>query len=828
MQRRDPNGGPTAPRNVRLTRPLAAIATGTVLVLALIGSRGEPPATNLEPGKLPVGIGGIHPRLSPDGTTVAFSYQGDIWVAPRAGGTMTLLASAEGFDAEPAWSPDGQRIAFVRGTAVKIVRASDRHDIPLPKALQTAGTYAVNKLEFSADGKRLLGSFRLDGKDHGLAWFDLESGSVKSLAAVHAYTRFALSPDGKWIAHTAPPDQPGQQSGNDGSHTDVWKIPAEGGKAEKVVRFPARIHDLCCLDAKSLIASAELGRAHDDLWKIPLDDPLRGMSKLTSGQADEDRPSASRDGKWLVYTDNRDGPTAIVVRNMMSGEEAPVCFDKMDFRRPTGTIRLRVVDSQDKKPVIARIVLREDRGRTYAPPGSLHRSLRGQGHFYCDGSTELSVPAGTYRLKAYRGPEYKVAARDIRVETGQTGEVTVELERWVHMAKSGWYSGETHIHANYGYGSWFNTPETMRQQCVGEDLNVSNFMVANSDADVVFDRPFFRGGPDPLSTPDYILYWNQEFRSTIWGHMTLLNLRQVVEPVFTGFADTTNPWDSPSNADVADRTHWQKGLVNYTHVAQGDDPFKAPYSAKAIPVDVALGKIDTLDINNSWPASVPLWYRLLNCGFRIAATAGTDVFLNRIGSNLPGGDRVYVHVKGPLSYEKWIEGLRAGRSFVTSGPMLEFTVNGEGPGATLKLMEKPTVRVKGTARSAFPLTKAEVVHNGNVVATATLSDDMRTATVDRELSLEQGGWLAFRASGPGTADTTTSALNAHTNPVYVEVGGVTYRSATEAEAFLKWIDQLDLVLRARDRFPTPKHREQAQDQLDAARAVYVKIARGTK
>ena len=119
--------------------------------------------------------------------------------------------------------------------------------------------------------------------------------------------------------------------------------------------------------------------------------------------------------------------------------------------------------------------------------------------------------------------------------------MTVELERWVHMAKDGWYSGELHIHANYGYGSWFNTPETMRQQCVGEDLNVCNFMVANSDADVVFDRPFFRGGPDPLSTPENILYWNQEFRSTIWGHMTLVNLKQVVEPVFTGLQGHDQP-----------------------------------------------------------------------------------------------------------------------------------------------------------------------------------------------------------------------------------------------------------------------------------------------
>src|SRR5262249_14241126 len=160
---------------------------------------------------------------------------------------------------------------------------------------------------------------------------------------------------------------------------------------------------------------------------------------------------------------------------------------------------------------------------------------------------------------------------------------------------------------------------------------------------------------------------------------------------------------------------------------------------KAIPIDVALGKIDTLDINNSWAGSVPLWHKLLNCGFRVPATAGTDVFLNRIGSNLPGGDRVYVRTGGPLSYENWIERLKAGKSFVTNGPMLALTVNGEEPGATLKLPAKPKVRVKATARSQFPLTKAELIHNGKVIATAALAADKLSATLDQEVALDRGG-----------------------------------------------------------------------------------------
>jgi Tol biopolymer transport system component len=809
-------------------RRIAQLGTVLIFVAAVILSRGDKPRGETSPVKLPKALGAIQPRLSPDGSTIVFSYQGEIWTSPRLGGTMTLLTPSQGADTEPAWSPDGSRVAFLRSGTVKIVQFPDGTDVPLPRPVSVGGTYAVNKLEFSADGKRLLGAFRV-GQDNRLAWLDLASGDVTPLVPVSSYFRFALSPDGRWIIHTASPDLAGEQAGNDGSYTDLWKMPASGAeKAAKVSRFPARVHDLCWADGRSLVVATELGQAHDDLWQVPLADPLRGMVKITFGQADEDRPSVSRDGKWLVYTDNRTGPTALVAREMATGEEATVRFDRMDHRRPTGTLRLTVRDTATGKRTVARISLKEDKGRFHSPPGSLYRSLRGRGHFYCDQTAELTVPAGTYRLSAYRGPEYKVAAHEIVVQPGVTHDVTVELERWAHLARDGWYSGELHIHANYGYGSWFNTPETMRQQCVGEDLNVCNFMVANSDADVVYDRPYFRGGPDPLSTDEYILYWNQEFRSTIWGHMTLVNLEQLVEPVFTGFAGTTNPHDTPSNADIADRAHWQKGVVNYTHVSQGDDWSKTPYAAKAIPIDVALGKVDTLDINNSWAASVPLWYRLLNCGFRVPATAGTDVFLNRIDSRLPGGDRVYVHVDGTLTYKGWIDGLKAGQSFVTNGPMLTFTADGKEPGAVLIVGEKPRIRVKAAARSPFPFTKAELVHNGDVIATATLARDGLTATLDQEVRLDRGGWLAFRADGRGTPDTATPTLNAHTNPVYVEAKGAVSRSAQDARAFLKWIDDFEVVLRARNRFPNEKLRNQALEQLESARLVYARVIREAK
>ena len=100
-------------------------------------------------------------------------------------------------------------------------------------------------------------------------------------------------------------------------------------------------------------------------------------------------------------------------------------------------------------------------------------------------------------------------------------------------------------------------PVTTAEWFTADKADVStgyaNFVVANSDTDGIFDREFFRGRPDPLSSAEHVLYWNEEFRATLWGHLTLVNLKQVVEPVMTGFKDTTNPWDIPTNADIAER-----------------------------------------------------------------------------------------------------------------------------------------------------------------------------------------------------------------------------------------------------------------------------------
>jgi hypothetical protein len=201
---------------------------------------------------------------------------------------------------------------------------------------------------------------------------------------------------------------------------------------------------------------------------------------------------------------------------------------------------------------------------------------------------------------------------------------------------------------------------------------------------------------------------------------------------------------------------------------------------------------------------------------RLPASAGTDCFLNRIHSRLPGGDRAYVKIEGPFSYLKWIEALKAGRSFVTNGPLLDFRANGRFLGETLRLQSGDQVTIEASAVSQFPLTRVELIYGGNVLASGTLSADRLRGTINQQVKLDSSGWFSFRAFDE-------KGLQAHTSPIYVEIPGTPAGSRTDAQYFLQWIDRLESMLNDRKRLPSPEIVTRVQGQLNAARAVYRRV-----
>jgi hypothetical protein len=362
------------------------------------------------------------------------------------------------------------------------------------------------------------------------------------------------------------------------------------------------------------------------------------------------------------------------------------------------------------------------------------------------------------------------------------------------------------------------------------------------------------GEPYRLSTDDRILYYTQEFRGS-YGHVALLGLQRFIMPLIGGARGT------PYGPDVLklrhiDAAHEQGGIAGFVHPYNGptDTPERA--AGADIPVHVALGRgdfFDVVSIASREMESAAIYYRLLNCGFRIAATGGTDNFSDVWLDPSGGTARAYVHVNGapPLTFGAWLDAVRAGRTFGTSGPLVFLSVRDprdpsqrEGwrePGAEIALAEgDPTAfDVRVEVSSIAPLTAIEIVANGEVVqrwevtGTGQLADPQVGAdgqqvnayewSLTASVDLPRGGWITARAIGPPSKYVGDAFPFAQTSPVYVVRDGVPYTSADDARFFLETIDILWGRVARRAAWNTAAEEQAYRQGIEEARAVYQRI-----
>jgi hypothetical protein len=243
-------------------------------------------------------------------------------------------------------------------------------------------------------------------------------------------------------------------------------------------------------------------------------------------------------------------------------------------------------------------------------------------------------------------------------------------------------------------------------------------------------------------------------------------------------------------------------------------------------VDAALGKVDyyeAVGFNEDPFATQNVWYRLLNCGFRLPAGAGTDAMANYASLRGPVGlNRVYVKTGPPLEHRKFLEGLKAGRTFATNGPLLELTLGGKGLGDEIRLPAgSHTLEARVTLRSYVPVDHLEIVGNGRIVASPPLAADRMSAVASVRIPVDGSGWYLLRAwSSKATPPVLDFLPFGTTSPIYVTVGEEPVRSRADAEYFIAWIDRLIHAARAHDGWNTPAERDEALRLLDQARSVY--------
>jgi TolB protein len=788
---------------------VAWLADSRTLVYSMAGSLWKQTLDSTAAEQLTAGPGyAYQPDCSADGRWIVYSsYSNDaieLWALNLDTRQSRQLTSGGAVNVEARFSPDGKRIAFVSTSYRKHFHIF-------------VGQFSNGEL---TDITRLTGETRSDLPRYYYSEFDHEISP-------------AWSPDGADLMFLS---NRGHIYGTGG----FWRMKAEPGAEAREIHYEEtawKARPDFSPDGKRIVYASYLGQQWHQLWVMPA--AGGDAFPLSYGDFDNINPRWSPDGKRIVFISNRDGNTSLWTQEIPGGAQTQIIPREKHYLRPMGHLAIQVLDSLGRTTP-ARISITGADGRAYAPDkswmyadDSFVRSERPfEAHyFHTSGKAELSVPVGRVDVEVMKGFEYRVENKSIEVAADQTATLAVRLRPLglPQQAHSQWVSGDVHVHMNYG-GAYRNTPAHLVAQAEAENLSIVEDLIVNKEQRIP-DIAYFSNKPDPASTASTLLLHGQEFHTSYWGHLGLLNLTQhFLIPGYAAYPNTGAASLFPTNADVADMAHQQHALVGYVHPYDTfPDPAKDESLTHELPVDAALGKVDYIEALgfSDHKSTAAVWYRLLNCGFRLPAAAGTDAMANFASLRGPVGlNRVYAGVRrGPLNIQSWLSSLKGGHTFATNGPLLGFTLGGRGLGDELRLPAGEH-KIKFTAwlRSIVPIDHLEVICNGRVVRDLKLSDDHESADVEGTIPISQSGWCLLRAWSDKAEDPVLDAYPyATTSPINLTVAGSVAKPAEDAAYFIAWIDRMIQDAKSSRDWNTEFEKISTLKLLEQARAVYVDL-----
>lgn len=438
--------------------------------------------------------------------------------------------------------------------------------------------------------------------------------------------------------------------------------------------------------------------------------------------------------------------------------------------RDKNWVHVTVVDEASGAQLPCRVAFHSPEGIPYAPHGhhaplfsnqdTWHIDVGGDvrlgqvTYAYIDGACQGWLPRGRVLVDVACGYEYEPLRQWITVEPGQQ-QLTLRLKRLINMNEQRWFSGDSHVHFLSTLGS--------QLEARGEGLNVVN-LLQSQWGHLFTNTEEFTGRPHRSPDGKTIVYVSQENRQHMFGHLSLLGLKSPVMPWCSG---------GPSEAELgggvdvtlshwADDCHRQGGTVLIPHLGITNGEQAAL---------IATGRADAVEMLLHEEYLHREYYRYLNGGYCLPLAGGTD----KMDAGVPVGlYRTYVYISEdePFTYDNWCRGLRAGRTFLSGGALLWFTVEGETIGGTLEVRGGGVVEVEARARSVFPLHSLQIVQQGRVVAETSEAAGSRSLTLRARLQVSGDTWLAARCGGPDyTAlahhDSWQRGIMAHTSPIYV-------------------------------------------------------------
>jgi hypothetical protein len=357
-----------------------------------------------------------------------------------------------------------------------------------------------------------------------------------------------------------------------------------------------------------------------------------------------------------------------------------------------------------------------------------------------------------------------------------------------------WYAGDIHIHRNCGEVTPILPDSEFTAMMEVNDLAVISVLADMGNGEVKdskTDLPKVTGIDAPQSLPGRIVHWDAEWHFDPAG-VTFENKALGGHIVLLGLKEAYTLWDE-SAYKILEWGKKQDAIMGFCHMQYLNDSVQNELSCCIpvdFPVETALGTVDFLS-EDVWlnDASVNAYYKILNCGFRTGWAAGTDFPCN---NSMPFGSLLtYVQVKDqPLTYRKWIEGIKKGRTVVTTNGHIEFLdlkVNGSfTPGDEINIKKGGTISVNTTWTSKSGVTGyIEIVCNGKVVARQDGSvKPGEPVILKTDVPITESSWICARRMDE-------KGHQSHTAPVYISIGNKPVRaSAADAQYFVNWIDNI--------------------------------------
>ncbi len=483
---------------------------------------------------------------------------------------------------------------------------------------------------------------------------------------------------------------------------------------------------------------------------------------------------------------------------------------------PSCRVTLLLTDANSGKPVagVVRFIHTDDGKSVVLTPkgidsrgwGLLQKQPGIEEWFVVPQSVTVDLPKGAVSIEAISGLETETAKIELDLSNGQPREVTIPLKRFIRQRDRGWRSANTHLHLMKITRE--ESDRYLRDFPAADGLDVlflSHLKRAGADQDYITNQ-YPTGRLKFLETRGVLISNGEEHRHNFgaggegYGHVMLLGLKELVQPVSIGAGIAKTPPDSPPIALGLENAHQQDGTAIWCHNNWGFED---------IPNWLA-GRLDAQNIfdGGSHGGYADSFYHYLNAGLKVPFSTGTDWFMDDFA-------RVYAEVEGELTPESWLAALRAGRTFISNGPLLDLKVNNVRVGDTLDLSQSGEVTVTASAIGRGNFETLEIIQNGQVVASETSKSVYGhfAASLRKPINITEPGWLAARIT-TANKNEYGRTLFGHTSAVYVTLQGRTIRRAADVAWLRHEVETARATIAEKAQFDTAEQRQKVLGLYD--------------